>query len=84
VCHFFLFQSSPAKNSIFIVSSLGLVCENILFLSVKHSTLFKKGFEEVRQFFRVRTSMKQKVSLLQQREMFRQRLDALSAMVLVA
>jgi putative transposase len=38
----------------------------------------------VRQFFRVRTTMKQKVSLLQQREMFRQRLDALSAMVLVA
>jgi hypothetical protein len=45
--------------------------------------LFKKGFEEVRQFFRVRTSMKQKVSLQQQREMFRQRLDALLAMVLV-
>jgi putative transposase len=42
------------------------------------------AFDEVRQFFRVRTTMKQKGSLLQQREMFRQRLDSLKAMVLVA
>jgi hypothetical protein len=39
---------------------------------------------EVRQFFRVRSIMKQKVSLVQQREMFRQRLEALKALVLVA
>ena len=35
------------------------------------------AFAEVRQFFRVRTTMKQKVSLVQQHDLFRQRLDAL-------
>jgi putative transposase len=38
----------------------------------------------VRQFFRVRTTIKQKVSLAEQRHMFSQRLEALKAMVLVA
>ncbi len=54
------------------------------FKSVASAARFCCAFEEVRQFFRVRTTMRQKVSLLQQREMFRQRLDALSALVLVA
>jgi DDE domain len=45
---------------------------------------FGRAFDEVRQFFRVRSIMKQKVSLVQQREMFRQRLEALKALVLVA
>jgi putative transposase len=44
---------------------------------------FCRGFDEVRQFFRVRTTMKQQVSLAHQREVFRQRMDALSALVLV-
>jgi putative transposase len=45
---------------------------------------FCKAFDEVRQFFRIRTTMKQLVSLQQQREMFRHRLDALKIMVLAA
>jgi putative transposase len=45
---------------------------------------FCRAFDEVRQFFRVRSMMKQNVSLVQQREMFRQRLRALKALVLVA
>jgi transposase-like protein len=45
---------------------------------------FCRAFDEVRQFFRVRTTMKQKVSLVQQRDLFRQRLEALKALVLVA
>jgi hypothetical protein len=35
----------------------------------------------VRQFFRIRTTMKQPVSLQPQREIFRQRLVALQALV---
>lgn len=45
---------------------------------------FCRAFDEVRQFFRVRSIMKQKVSLVQQREMFHQRLEALKVLVLVA
>jgi putative transposase len=45
---------------------------------------FCRAFDEVRQFFRVRSIMKQKISLVHQREMFRQRLEALKALVLVA
>jgi len=45
---------------------------------------FCRAFDEVRQFFRVRTTMKQKVSLVHQRDLFRQRLDALKAMVAMA
>jgi hypothetical protein len=37
-----------------------------------------------RQFLRVRTTIKQQVSLAQQREMFPQQLDTLKAMVQVA
>jgi len=43
---------------------------------------FKQAVDEVRQFFRVRTTMKQKGSLAHQRELFRQRQDPLKALVL--
>jgi hypothetical protein len=45
---------------------------------------FCRAFEEVRQFFRFRTTMKQHVSLADRRRLFHQQLDALKAMVLVA
>ena len=45
---------------------------------------FCRAFEEVRQFFRFRTTMSQHVSLSDRRHLFRQRLDALKDMVLVA
>jgi putative transposase len=54
------------------------------FGSVTSAARFCRAFDEVRQFFRVRTTMKQQVSLVQQRELFRQRLDALKALVQVA
>ena len=44
---------------------------------------FCRAFDEVRQFFRVRTTVKQKVSLAQQREAFRQRMDMLKTLALV-
>jgi hypothetical protein len=47
------------------------------FGSIASASRFCRAFDEVRQFFRVRTTMKQKVSLAHQREVFRQRLDAL-------
>src|SRR5512135_701176 len=54
------------------------------FGSVVSASRFCRAFDEVRQFFRVRTTMKQKVSLVQQREAFYYRLNVLKAMVLVA
>ncbi len=54
------------------------------FGSLASAARFCRAFDEVRQFFRVRTTMKQKVSLVQQREMFRQRLNTLKALVQVA
>ncbi|EFH85365.1 IS6 family transposase [Ktedonobacter racemifer] len=48
--------------------------------SVAH---FCRAFDEIRQFFRVRTTVKQKVSLAQQREAFRQRLGMLNTFALV-
>jgi DDE domain len=54
------------------------------FGSVVAASRFCRAFDEVRQFFRVRTTMKQRVSLAQQREVFRHQLDALKAMMLVA
>jgi hypothetical protein len=54
------------------------------FGSAASASRFCRAFDEVRQFFRVRTTMKQKGSLMQQREIFRQRLDALKALVQVA
>ena len=54
------------------------------FGSVASASRFCCAFDEVRQFFRVRTTMKQKVSLAQQRALFCQRLEALAAMMRVA
>ena len=54
------------------------------FGSVASASRFCRAFDEVRQFFRVRTTMKQPVSLAHQREVFRQRLDALKDMVAMA
>ncbi len=54
------------------------------FGSVISAARFCRAFDEVRQFFRIRTTMKQHVSLSQQREGFRRRLDALKAMTRVA
>ncbi|SRR6266700_615830 len=54
------------------------------FGSFPSAARFCRTFDEVRQFFRVRTTMKQKVSLVQQRDLFRQRLEALKALDLVA
>ncbi len=54
------------------------------FGSVASASRFCRTFDEVRQFFRVRATMKQQVSLATQREAFRHRLEALKAMVLVA
>ncbi|GHP00409.1 hypothetical protein KSF_104560 [Reticulibacter mediterranei] len=45
---------------------------------------FCRAFEEVRQFFRFRTTMQQYISLADRRRLFRQRLDALKAMALAA
>jgi putative transposase len=42
------------------------------------------AFDEVRQFCRFRTTMKQQVCLVQQRDLFRQRLEALKVMVSIA
>ena len=54
------------------------------FGSVASASRFCCAFDEVRKFFRVRTTMKQKVSLAQKRALFCQRLEALAAMMLVA
>lgn len=54
------------------------------FGSLASASRFCRAFEEVRQFFRVRTMMKQQISLAHQREVFRHRIEVLKAMVLVA
>jgi transposase-like protein len=54
------------------------------FGSVASAARFCRAFDEVRQFFRIRTTMKQHVFLAHQREVFRHQLEALKAMVLVA
>ena len=54
------------------------------FGSVTSAARFCRAFDEMRQFFRVRTTMKQHVSLAEQRAGFRQRLDAFNAMVVIA
>ncbi len=54
------------------------------FGSVASASRFCHAFDEVRQFFRFRTTMKQQVSLVQQRDLFRQRWEALKALELVA
>lgn len=45
---------------------------------------FCRAFDELRQFFRFRTTMNQSVPLVQQREQFRQRLALLKTLVLSA
>jgi putative transposase len=54
------------------------------FGSVASASRFCRAFDEVRQFFRFRTTMKQQVSLVQQRDLFHQRLEALKALELLA
>ena len=54
------------------------------FGSVASASRFCRAFDGVRQFFRVRTTMKQHVSFAEQRDVFRHQLDALKAMVVVA
>jgi putative transposase len=54
------------------------------FGSFASATRFCRAFDEIRQFFRVRISREQKVSLAQKREVFRQQLDALKTLVSVA
>jgi putative transposase len=54
------------------------------FGSFASASRFCRACDEVRQFFRFRTTMKQQVSLPQQREMFRQRLSTLKAIVPMA
>jgi putative transposase len=54
------------------------------FGSVAWVSRFCRAFDEVRQFFGVRTTMKQHVSLAEQREMVRQRMTNLRAMVKMA
>ncbi|BCL80908.1 IS6 family transposase [Ktedonobacteria bacterium brp13] len=53
------------------------------FGNVASAARFCRAFDEVRQFFRVRTTVKQTVSLAQQREVFRQRLGMLKTLALV-
>jgi hypothetical protein len=48
------------------------------FVSAAH---FYRAFDELRQFFRFRTTMNQLVPLSQQRTLFRQRLDTLKALL---
>jgi transposase-like protein len=54
------------------------------FGSVASASRFCRAFDEVRQFFRIRTTLKQHVSLAEQREIFRQRMTNLKAMVEMA
>lgn len=51
------------------------------FGSFASAARFCRAFDEVRQFFRVRIIMEQKVSLAQKREAFQQQLDALKTLV---
>ncbi len=53
------------------------------FGSVASAARFCRAFDEGRQFFRVRPTIKQKVSLAHHRQVFLHRLEALKAMVLV-
>lgn len=53
------------------------------FGSFASAARFCCAFDEVRQFFRIRTTMKQRGSLAHQREVFLQRLDILKTVALV-
>ncbi len=50
------------------------------FGNVESAARFCRAFDELRQFFRFRTTMNQSVPLAQQRALFRQRLDSLKAL----
>ncbi len=52
------------------------------FGSFESASRFCRAFEEVRQFFRFRSRMKESVALAVQRQVFRQRCAALMTMVL--
>ncbi len=52
------------------------------FRNVASAARFCCAFDEIRQFFRVRTTVEQKVSLAQQREAFRRRLGTLKLLAL--
>jgi transposase-like protein len=52
--------------------------------NIESASRFWRAFEELRQCFWFRSSMKQQVSLAHQREVFRQRWDALKTMVPLA
>jgi putative transposase len=54
------------------------------FGSLASASRLCRAFDEVRQFLRFRTTMKQQVSPVQQRDLFRYRLEALKALMLVA
>jgi putative transposase len=54
------------------------------FGNVASASRFWRAFDEVRQFFRFRAMMRQSVSLAQQRDLFRQRLETLKTMILIA
>jgi putative transposase len=54
------------------------------FGSFASAARFRRAFDEVRQFFRVRIIMEQKVALAQKREAFHQQLDALKTLVPIA
>jgi hypothetical protein len=51
------------------------------FGSFASASRFCRAFDEVRQYFRARTTMKQKISLAKQHEVFRQRQDTSMVMV---
>jgi hypothetical protein len=54
------------------------------FGNLASAAYFCRTFDKIRQFFRVGATVKQKVSLTQQREVFRQRLATLETLALVA
>ena len=54
------------------------------FGEVTSAARFCRAFDELRQFFRFRTTMNQSVSLAHQRALFLQRLDALQTLVVMS
>jgi putative transposase len=54
------------------------------FGSFTSAARFCRTFDEVRQFFRFRTTIGQSVSLAQQRDLFRERLNAFTTLILRA
>jgi putative transposase len=52
------------------------------FGNVESAARFCRAFDELRQFFRFRTTMSQSVSLEHQRELFLQRFDALQTLMM--